>query len=558
MSGGGAEKTQPGAKRRRLVLLALIASLAASPPGAAKPPVLTYLYPAGGKVGAVVDLKLEGSPEGPGRGVWTDCPGLIILPTGKDKGRAIITEDAQPGLHLVRTFNSEGASAIRWFSIGTHDEIADTEPNDAIGSGQKIAALPVCINGKLDKGGDVDGFTVEIAAGVTLIAAAEAYALGSPVDAVLNLLDEQGTRIATAHDARSLDPVLIHKAEKAGKVTVQLSGFAHPPQANVAFTGGATVIYRLVLTDDKAVTQVFPPVVQPKSKTKLSLSGGNLPEKDRSFELDGTKLAASPRVQTITVPNGLWPMQVVVSKTAAVIEKEPNDQASQATAMSGIAAGIVGSPDDTDRFSFTAKKGERLVARVHSRAIGSPLDAALRIEAADGKVIASNDGGGDPPDPQAVFTASADGVFQAAVGSLFGKGGDDFRYAIEIGPEAPGIEAELTSANTITLAAGKTIEVTAKVRKTGTIKEPLVAVMQNLPPGVMAEPATVNEKGEVKLVLAAAADAKAAGQPVQLAVFVKSSPPSMHCTGKFQLRGEDKRGRTLQDECSDIWLTVIP
>ncbi len=553
MSGVGKRHSLDG---RRLI--GLVAGLAVWQAAFARPPVLTYVHPAGGKIGATFDLKLEGSPEGPGRGVWTDCPGLIILPAGKDKGRAIITDDAQPGLHLIRTFNSEGASAVCWFSIGAFDEAADTEPNDAIGGGQKVSGLPVCINGRLDKGGDVDGFAVEVGAGVTLVAAVEAYALGSPVDAVLNLLDEKGVRIATVHDSRSLDPVLVHKAEKAGKLTVQLSGFGHPPRADVSFTGGPAVIYRLTLADGPAVTRVFPPVVQIKAKTKLSLSGGNLPEKDRSFEFDGARLAANPNTQEIAVPNGLWPMQVVVSKTAPVIEKEPNDQAGQATAMSGIAAGAISTAEDKDRFSFVMKKGERFVARVYSREIGLPLDAALRIEGPDGKTLASNDGGGEPPDPQAVFTAPADGAYQAVVSSLFGKGGDDHVYAVEIGPEESGIEAELTSSSNITLAAGKTAEVTAKVRKTGTIKEPLAAIMQKLPPGIFAETATVSDKGEVKLVLAAAADARPSSGPVQLAVFVKSSPPSMHSTAKFQLRGEDKRGRTLRDQSSDIWLTVMP
>lgn len=529
----------------------------------AKPPVLSYLFPAGGQIGTSFDLKLEGSPEGEGKGAWVSCRGVAIQPAGKDKARAIIADDAPPGLHLIRTFNAEGASALRWFSVGTLPEIVEAEPNDDPSKAQTLNALPACINGRLEKSGDVDGFAFEAPAGHAIVAAVEAYALGSPIDAVLNLFDAQGVRIATAHDGRNLDPVLTFKAEKGGKHVLQIAGFAHPPKADERFAGGATSVYRLQITVDAAVTRVFPPVIALGAKSKVEVRGPNIADKDKTLEVDGSKFGLGDDVQLLQPPRGaLWPVQVVASSAVPVIEKEPNNQPVEATRVSlpAVAAGTISAVGDVDRFVFAAKKGERIAVRVRSKSLGLPLDAALRIESADGKALASADDEGDSPDPALSFTAAVDGDCFAVVADLFGKGGEAHDYVIEIVAEKADFEVALTSASAITLEAGKSAELTAKVKRRGGFKEPLVAFAHGLPEGVFAEPASVDEKSDaVKLTLTAAATAPAASGPIQLAVFAKNAKPPVHRAAHFAVRGEEeKRGTTLCDESDQIWLTVKP
>lgn len=539
----------------------LLVVLLAAREGAAKPPVLTYLYPAGGQVGTSFDIKLEGSPDGPGSGVWVDCPGVTVLPAGKDKGRVIISDQAAPGLYALRTYNGEGVSAMRWFSIGTLPEVSEVEPNDAIAGGQPIGESAVCINGRLEKSGDVDGFVCKVEAGRTLVAAVEAYALGSPLDAVLNVYDEQGVRIATAHDGRNLDPVLACKVERTGRYTVQVSGFTHPPAADVRFTGGAGAIYRLQITTGPAVTHAFPPVVTLGAKSRLELRGYNLTAKDRTFEVDGTRLPVDQVVDAITVPHALWPVQVVPSSVAPTIEREPNNQAkeAQAVTMPCSAAGTVSSAGDVDRFAFTARKGERVSVRVRSKALGLPLDAMLKIESADGKTLASSDDQGELPDPFAAFNAPADGAYQAVVSDLFNRGGDTHSYVLEVTTEKPDFEVDLAGPNTLLLEAGKTVDITAKIKRIGSMNQPLVATVAGLPQGVLCEPVLVGEKAtDVKLTLAAAIAAPGASQPVSLSVFAKEARPMLHRTARFALRGEEKRGTTLCDESTRIWLTVLP
>ena len=544
--------------RRALLCLCCICAAAN---GAA--PSLTHLFPAGGKQGTTFPIALGGKIAGERAGVWVSGYGVTLsAPDAKGNATATITPDAPTGLRLVRAFNAEGGSAARWFSVGVLPEMAEAEPNDALGAGQKIEKQPVCVNGVLEKSGDIDGFTIQAEAGRTIVAAVEAYALGSPVDAVLNLFDEQGTRIATAHDGRNLDPFLAHKVEKAGRYTIQISGFTHPPAADVRFTGGATVVYRMSLTSEPVVTQLLPAAVPAGVKQQVELRGYNLEKINPAFEVDGAKVAAGETVHLLQLPKwSIGPIQTLASSTIPIAEKEANNTAAEAmfVGLPCVGGGTISGAGDVDRFAFQAKKGERLVVRVRSKTLGMPLDASLRIEASDGKLMASNDDQGDIADPMAGFSAPADGTYQAVVSDLFNKGGEKHGYVIEIGPEKPDLEISLTSPDAIVLAAGKTGEITAKVKRLGGLGGPLMAGISGLPSGVLAETALVDEKkGEVKITLSASANAPSSGGPIVLTVFAKDAKPMMHRTALYALRGENKRGTSLLDESDQMWLTVTP
>ncbi len=526
-------------------------------------PTLTHLFPAGGKQGTTFPITLGGKVSGDGAGVWISGEGVTISPPdAKGNATATLALDAVTGLRLVRVVNAEGASLPRWFSVGVLPEMAEKEANDALGAGQKIDRLPVCVNGVLAKAGDIDGFTFHAEAGRTIIAAVEAYALGSPVDAVLGLFDEHGTRVASAHDGRNLDPFLARRIEKTGSYTVQISGFDHPPRADVRFTGGATVVYRISLTTEPVVTQLLPAVLPAGVKQQVELRGFNLEKIDPAFEIDGARSVSGDGISLLQLPKwSIGPMQMRVSPTIPVVEKEPDNTVTEAffVGLPCVAGGTISVGGDVDRYAFQAKKGERLTVRVRSKELGMPLDAALRIESAEGKVLASNDDQGDLPDPLTAFVAAADGTYQAVVSDLFNKGGDLHSYVIEIGPDRPDLQVVLTSKDAIVIAAGATSEITAKVTRLGGVTGPLVACLEGLPPGVLAESALVDEKkGEVKISVTAGATAPSASCPIRCAVFAKEAKPLLHRTARFALRGEARRGTSLVDESDQIWLTVVP
>lgn len=71
-------------------------------------------------------------------------------------------------------------------------------------------------------------------------------------------------------------------------------------------------------------------------------------------------------------------------------EVEPNDSASEATALPNLPAriaGVIGEAGDTDAFWFRAKAGEEWVVEVDAARSKSPLDSKVEILSADGEPI---------------------------------------------------------------------------------------------------------------------------------------------------------------------------
>lgn len=525
----------------------------------AEAPKLEALFPAGGQVGSSFVLTASGRVEADAR-LWTSAPGVHFVPNGKKREwQVTLAADAPRGLHLVHCANADGASEPRWFSIGSLPESTEAEPNDEVVRAQPVEKLPATINARLDKSGDVDGYAVKLEAGQTLVAAVEAYSIGSGTDMLANLMDEKGTRLHTASDSRNLDPLLIFKATKAGRYIVQIAGFAHPPAADVRFTGGSTLVYRLHLSAGPVVTQIYPAVVASSGKTEVELAGHNLDPKKTRLTLEPKDLRREGDLAFVTPPGALLPIQVPVTAKPAAVEKEPNNTREQATALQpgGAIGGRISDKADLDRFAIPMKKGEKLQARLFSRRIGITLDALLKIEAPDGKLLTSADDESEQrPDPVVTWTAAADGPHHLVVEDLFHQGGADKAYVIEVSVPAPGFEVSLADAKPVIIEAGKSVSLKATVRLLNGFKEPLVARVANLPPGVAAPEVAVPEKGgEVEVKLHAASNAPRAGQPVQVEIWTKSQPFSSK-PAAAQLRGENKRGTSLLDETSQVWLTV--
>lgn len=524
----------------------------------AEVPKLEALFPSGGQVGSSFVVTASGKIEADSH-LWTDAPGVYWVPNGKKREwQVTITPEAKPGLYLVHAANADGASEPRWFSVGSLPEITEVEPNDEVGKSQILEKLPICVNARLDKSGDMDGYTVKLAEGQTLVGFIEAYSIGSGVDMLANVLNEQGVRLQTASDARNLDPVIVFKAPKAGRYTVQLAGFPHPPTADIRFTGGATTVYRLHLSNGPVVTQIFPAAVIAGAKTEVELVGHNLDPKKIKHTVEAAQIRQDGEVALITPPGSLWPLQTVLTAKPAQLEKEPNNTKDKSTPVQvGSFAGRLTDKSDVDRFAITMKKGEKLQARVFSKRLGLPLDAQLKIEAPDGKLITSVDDQSEQmPDPVAVWTAAVDGPYQVIIEDLFHQGGTDKAYVVELTAPAPAFEVTLADAKPILLTAGKTVSLKATIKLLNGFKEALVVRVANLPAGVHAAEVAVPEKGgEVEIKLQAATNAPAGNQAIQIGVWAKAEAANVKFA-KAPLRGENKRGSSLRDDTSLIWLTV--
>lgn len=482
--------------------------LLAALPLAAAEPALTHLYPVAGQQGTTVSVSVAGKIEPWPPKIWVDAPG-IDFKAGEAKGKVSveIAKDAAPGPHLVRFYNEQGASAPRFFIVSTERELPEVEPNNDFRTPQKIANLPATISGRLDKAGDVDCFAVTLKSGERVTARVDAYVLGSTFDAMIRIVDPDGTPLAFNHDGRTLDPLLTWEAPRDGTFIVQLMGFAYPATAAVGLTGGEGCVYRLHLA-----------------------AGVPPPEPGAAGEIS---------------------------------EQEPNDSAAnaQAIAVPTTIAACIQTAGDEDRFTFSAVKQRAYEFKVASAREGSPLDAWLKIENKDDKELARNDDAPLSRDPQLTWTAPADGTFTVVIGDLTHHGGPAFTYRLALAEAVPSVTAT-TDTHSIVVPPGKTADVKVILKRANGFKAKLQLAAKNLPEGVTAPDVDIAEKaGDATLKLIAAAEAMPTGQPIQL--FLRDPESGVEHPVRFLMTATSENNgvpagytELVIDSTDQLWLTV--
>src|SRR5438093_4670994 len=296
-------------------------------------PALDHLYPVAVQIGSTnaVTAIAKFDPWPPK--VWVDAPGIMFhTETNVGKLTVEIATNAPAGPHLVRVFNEQGASAPRFLIVTDEPQAAEQEPNDDFMKPQVVDHLPVSLNGRLDKSGDVDSFAVSLEAGQTLIASLEAYTLASPMDAVLRLVDSRGVQLAlNDDDGKTLDPLLAWTTNAAGTYILQVFGFAYPAVSDVRFTGGSACVYRLHLSRGRCLHYALPLGVQRGARTKLRLFGWNMGSgPGAEFEFDGSGLPVETGQVTLAVPDFENALTVPVGDGPELIEREPNNSRDEA------------------------------------------------------------------------------------------------------------------------------------------------------------------------------------------------------------------------------------
>jgi hypothetical protein len=144
--------------------------------------------------------------------------------------------------------------------------------------------------------------------------------------------------------------------------------------------------------------------------------------------------AAGPR------PARLWTAQgaasgpvFVVGELPEVVENEiAGDPLPERVTLPVTINGRIFPREDVDLWSFAAKKGEAVTARVLAGQLGSPLDPRLTIEDDGGRVLAENDPWPVGCDASARFTAPADGVYRVRICDARFLGGPAYVYRLTL------------------------------------------------------------------------------------------------------------------------------
>ena len=547
-----------------LFLLAVIGLRAAVP-------VLDQVFPAALQIGSTQSVTLVGKFDPWPTRLDLDIPGVTWEAT---TNTGVITVRVSPkapvGPQVIRAFSPEGVSAPRFLILSSHPQRAEVEPNDETRTAQALSDLPAEVNGRLEKNGDVDSYSVELQAGQTLVARLEAYTLQSPLDPVLRLLDAQGVQVAWNHDeVRSLDPLLAWRAPKAGTYVLQVFGFAYPADSDLRFSGSAKSVYRLHVSTDPVARHGWPLGVSRSVETRVRWGDWGIPEMSSESTLVPSSAIASETVgHSLQIPGHQLPLEMPVGAGKEWVEVEPNDTAATAQALE-IPSAVSGDLDragDEDRYRVSAKKGEALRLEVQAAGLGFPLDAWLKIEDATGKELVRNDDSGGA-DPVLDWTPPESAEYRVVVGNLLQRGGRDQRYRLSVQRPQPVWSASVPEAF-LSLEPGKTNEWKVAISRRFGAETPLTVSVRGLPPGVRVDPVEVPEKAlEATLRWITATNAASFSGPFQVEVIAPKSVQGL--AGVQQARfslvsaGENNgvpQGfrRLVVESVSRLWMTVLP
>jgi hypothetical protein len=525
------------------------------------------MFPAGGQRGQTVVVTAGGEFSSWPVDFWCDRPGLQITP-GKDKGKVdiAISADATPGVCWIRAHNAEGGSSPRPFMIEQLAEVQEKETNDLPHQAESLT-LPIVINGRLAKSGDVDGFAVELKAGETLAARLQAnWLLGSPMDSVLQVCErvERTTSlqidkapqveafvVAQNHDARGLDPALSFTARRDGIYIVRAFAFPSEPNSSIRFAGAENYIYRLTLTTSGLVDHALPLAWPRETSGEVELSGPNVAA--AKFPLPAVETPAQ-RWSTFFVPGAAGTADVSrVEIPCALATEQAFAQAGQPLVLPLVISGRLADQEAEHHFRFTAKKGERLNFAVTARSLGYPLDAVLTILDAAGKELQEADDAKKDADPSLTFAPAADGEYVARVRDLYSRGGPSMVYLLEAKPAAPDFALTVTG-DAFALIPGKTVEIPLTIDRQNGYDQDIEFTASDLPPGITAAAVTSAGKGDsakaLKLVLRAAEDAAPWQGAIRIHGTAKSDSPSAPCYAEFAVSLPGARPQ------SDIFLVV--
>ncbi len=532
-------------------------------------PTLTHLFPAGGQRGTKVSVTCAGAFTWP---VSVSSPSVDVL-VSQESGKLEITipPDLDTDRIWVRLFNEQGASEAVPFQIGNLKEAVEIEPNNLPRRAQVVSNLNQTINGVI-LDADVDAFAVTLNAGQTLVANVDANArLGSPMDAILQVVTPDGFVLAENNDEVALDPRIVFTPKKAGTFVMRLFAFPAGQDATIALRGGANYVYRLTLSTGPFITHALPSAVTagglgmvdvfgwnipPGTRLPVVPLGGENPSQDRALEsvaelrvhpdsrigfVNGPHMAGSVRVRIVPFP--------VVAGISWAKARDPLTIFPPVTT-----AGRFASAHQIDDYRIPLIVGQTVVITVESRNLESPLiPPEIRLADPEGKIVFDLD-----PVPQRFLPsvvshrATVSGDYHLSVRERNLQGHDRFFYRLTARLEEADFELT-TSGDSVVVVPEKPTEFPVTIQRRTPADSnlgPISIEAIDLPVGVVASAVISEVSG-----------------PTAAKVSLSFSTTGAAFSGKIRVKGTanmpqklERLARTpakLGDCFETIWLTAV-
>lgn len=505
---------------------------------------LDRMFPPVATAGATTTVAAEGKFDAWPVRVWCDRQDVVVT-ASEESGKLTVKVDeaAAQGVAWVRLYDDASASTLVPILIERVNGSVETEPNNEPSEATRVD-LPAAIVGKLDKANEVDCFIVTAAAGQTLVVDVMANrVLGSPMDAVVQVVDKAGNVLAQSDDARGLDPQIAFVIPADGDYVIRLFAFPTVPNSTIGYSGGVDHVYRIHATVGPLVDHVLPLVgpiavgpAEPRQPFGWNLGG------DRSVVVSPATEVSPP---IASVPDALGWHPIVDGAFGGgsagggdvahfLLPPSSGDTGGDATGdasgeptgdgfridqLPAIVSGHIDRPGQEIRLRASVVAGTRYRVAVQSQAIGLRLDSLVTVVQTDtGAELARNDDApGSVGDAVAEFTpaASGDGAtaeteVEIKISDLVGGYGIGHAMSVSVFAVQPRVTLGVDS-DRFTIPPGGSIEIPVKVNRIDGFAEPLTVTVLGLPGGVTAAPVVSEPTGdsskEVKLTLTATAGA---------------------------------------------------
>jgi hypothetical protein len=402
-----------------------------------------------------------------------------------------IDPNAEPGDRELRLGGRIGLTNPLCFQVGLLPETREPEYKDPGKPFTPKVQLPVLLNGQILPG-EADRFRFSAKKGQNLTIEAQARhlvpyladAVPGWFQATLTLYDAKGKELAYAGNYLfNPDPVLFYRITRDGDYEIEIR--------DSIYRGREDFVYRVSLSEQPFITQMFPLGGQTGVFTVASISGWNLDTNEMPLDTmpDGGAIRQAQLRQNNRRSNSVL-YAVDTLPECNEIEDNGTTEDAQHITLPQIVNGRISKPGDVDIFRFDANAGDEIAAEVYARRLNSPLDSLLWLSDANGKVLGYNDDNGDKN--VGLLTHNADSYLRLRLpntGTYFvhladseNHGGSDYGYRLRISHPQPDF-ALLAAPSSINILAGGTVPVTIEALRKDGFNGEIELTLKDAPPG---------------------------------------------------------------------------
>jgi hypothetical protein len=515
-------------------------------------PSLLSIFPLGGRRGTTLQGEIWGNSLEGSYGVWCGTGGLSgkLLTVEEMKGqtkedlllrkkpekplplyRARIEVEIQPtallGIHFLRLIGPRGISDAVPFRVMDGMVVQETaSPHQTINEALAVS-LPVVINGRLEKPGELDYYSFDAKQNQELTFE---VILAQNCDPQLALYRVGGSWFDPDRSSR-----LIKEEQKSSDLMSPQSRrtyrFSHDGKYFLEISplfgrasSGSTYQVRVALSNqaagDAQLKQHLGEWEERNFSRKLEESWLKKLEAREVSESDGSPPGMrEPSMQTDTdnarsEPKSK-PMPNLRAPLSSVVEREPNDQASEAQDLPipSIVEGTIERASDIDSFKVKVEAGQKLAFEIETLDAKRPyFNPRLGVVDSQDRELFSNverrlslfNNNSEPQvylkgiEPKVVYTFEYGGEYTVQIRDITSRYGNaSYRYRILVRPQIPHVgEVSILEGDRINLTRGKPKKLTIISSYEEGFRGELSFAFSGLPAGVQTFPASQFEEGK--------------------------------------------------------------